>query len=279
MTNTQLTKVSGYNVNNMIFSEPQENKIPNSTFSYKRINISTRNNNGTIGDLVLQTPTLFSFGVQENINPETQEVNGYIMPLCMWTKGGCTDEEKEWTDTFNKICEHCKEHLIEHRTEFGKWDLEMNDLKKFNPLYWKRDKRTGLVENGTGPTLYPKLIMSKKLDKIMSVFFDKFTGDDIDPLSILGKMCNVTAAVKIESIFIGNKISLQVKLWETEVELKSVGVKRLLQVNRPEETNDNNDDEHEVQLVNEETTGSINELSDDEFISKPKVQRKRVAKK
>lgn len=280
MSTTQLTSASGYNVQKMIFNEPQDNKIPNSSFSYKRINISTENNNGTTGDLVLKTPVLFSFGVQENINPESKEVNGYIMPLCLWNRNGPTDEEKEWTDTFNAICNRCKDHLIEKKQEINKWDLELADLKKFNPMYWKRDKKTGAIEPGTGPTLYPKLIVTKKdgNEKIMTVFYDKHTGEDISPLSILGKMCNVVAAIKIESIFIGNRISLQIKLWEVEVSVQQMGVKRLLRIDpetsgKREQILTSEVDEEDVS--NEE--GSIEELLDEEFI-KP-VSKKQVARK
>ena len=107
----------------------------------------------------------------------------------------------------------------------------MADLKKLNPLYWKKDK--GKIVEGTGPTLYAKLISSKKHNKILSMFFN-MDGDSIDPLSLLGKYCYSKAAVKIESIFIGNKISLQVKLYEAEIELMDSGMKPLM--SRPKVT-------------------------------------------
>jgi hypothetical protein len=44
----------------------------------------------------------------------------------------------------------------------------------------------------------------------------------------MGKHCYTNAAVKIESIFIGAKISLQVKLYEAVVEPSKMGMKRLL---------------------------------------------------
>lgn len=236
MSHTQLTLATNYDVNNMIFSVPQENKIPQSTFTYKRINISTKNADGSIGDLVIRTPPLFSFGVQESKSlNEPKVTNGYNLPLCLWNRAGPSDEEKAWTDTFNNICTRAKEHLIENRVDIGKWDLEMADLKTFNPLYWKRDKKSGQVEPGTGPTLYPKLISTKRdgVERIMSLFYDKETNDEINPLDILGKYCTVTAAIKIESVFIGSKFSLQVKLWEVEISLQSGGVQRLLRSAAP----------------------------------------------
>lgn len=221
----QLTSVSDYDVKRMIFSEPQAGSVPNTPIVYKRIAISTLNKDGTTGDLILPTEQLFSFGVSENTNPETKKVNGHVLSLCLWNKSGATSGEKAWTDTFDRVVEHCKKHVIDNREELEQYDLSMNDLKKFNPLYWKRDK--GRIVEGTGPTLYAKLIASKKHEKILSMFFN-MDGESIDPLSLLGKYCYVKAAIKVESIFIGNKISLQVKLYEAEVSLIDGGMKPLM---------------------------------------------------
>ena len=52
----------------------------------------------------------------------------------------------------------------------------------------------------------------------------------MNPLELVGKPCFVNAAVKIESIFIGSKITLQVKLFECDVELleSQGGLRKLL---------------------------------------------------
>tara|TARA_Y100000389_G_scaffold196331_1_gene229105 strand:- start:212 stop:1117 length:906 start_codon:yes stop_codon:yes gene_type:complete len=226
--NTQLTLASGYDINNIIFSDVQHESIPKSVpqINYKRITIRTKNSDGTIGDLILPTEKLFSFGVSENTNQETGKVNGYVMPLCLHTRDGATKEEKDWSETFTTIVEKCKDHLLANKEEIEHFDLERTDLKKLNPLYYKREK--GKIVPGTGPTLYAKLIVSKKQDnKILTMYFD-FNGDSVDPLTLLGKYCYARAAVKIESIFVGSKISLQVKLYECEVKLMETGMKQLL---------------------------------------------------
>lgn len=230
--NTQLTTAYGYDTTNMIFSEAQAGSIPNSVpqINYKRISIQTRNSDGTTGDLIIPTSKLFSFGVSENKNQETGKVNGYVMPICLWNRESPTKEEKEWSNTFEKICEECKKHLIENRDELDLFDLELNDLKKFNPLHYKKEK--GKIVEGSGPTLYAKIIVSKKENKIVTMFYDP-EGEEVDPMVFLGKYCNAKGAIKIESIFIGNKISLQVKLYECEVRLLDTGMKRMMK-KRPE---------------------------------------------
>ena len=227
----QLVSVNDYDVNRMIFSEPQSGSVPDTPIVYKRIAISTLNPDGSVGDLLLPTDELFSFGVSENIDPVSKKVNGHVLSLCLWDKTNPTAEQKAWTTTFDNIVEHTKSHLLESKDEIEQYDLTSNDLKKFNPLYWKREK--GKIVEGTGPTLYSKLIASKKNNKIMSMFF---TPDDqpVDPMTLLGKYCYVKAVIKIESIFIGSKITLQVKLYESTVRLVENKMKSLL--SRPKNT-------------------------------------------
>ncbi len=276
--NTQLSSASGYDTKNMIFSEAQAGTIPNSVpqINYKRINIQTRNKDGSIGELVLSTNKLFSFGVSENTNPDTGKVNGYVMPLCLWNRDGASKEEKEWSDTFDSIVERCKSHLVEKREDIEQYDLTMSDLKKFNPLYYKKEK--GKVVEGTGPTLYAKLIVSKKQDKIVTMFYDS-EGTAIDALSLIGKYCYAKCAVKIESIFIGNKICLQVKLYECEVKPMDSGIKRLLKRPTAQTTvlisNSTNPMDSESKL-DDDDAGSVHDSDDEGNKSKaaPKLKTK-----
>lgn len=224
--NTQLTIAKGYDVKRMVFSKPEVNSVPGTPISYKRINIGTVNPDGSQGELIMSTSRLFSFGVSENTSVESGAVNGYTLPLCLWTKDAPTDEEKAWTTTFNNIVDNCIKHILSIKDDIEKYDLEERDLKKLNPLYWKREK--GKIVEGQGPTLYAKLIESKKNNKILTNFYNAETGEDIDPMSLKGKYCYVDAAVKLESIYIGNRISLQVKLYEAGVKLLESGPKRLL---------------------------------------------------
>ncbi len=253
--NNQLTNPADYDVKRMVFSEPQVNTVKDSTIVYRRINISTLNKDGSVGDLILPTERLFSFGVSESKSQETKMVNGHTLPLCLWDREKPTTAQKMWTDTFNRIVEQCKKHILDNREEVEQFDLTEAELKKFNPLYWKRDK--GKIVEGTGPTLYAKLISSKKHNKVLSMFFDT-NGETIDPMSLLGKYCYANAAIKIESIFVGNKISLQVKLYEATVELMDNMMKPLMA--RPKSSG--------RMLTGNSTT--MNEMNEEEDDTKPK---------
>jgi hypothetical protein len=226
--NTQLTTASGFNVSNIVYGKPRDGSIPNSSVTFKRVQMGTRNPDGSIGELILPTERLFSFGLSPNVNMTTGKTDGYTLALCLWNMDSPTKQEKEWTDTFNQICEHASNYILEHRDDICKYELEKADLKKFNPLYLKKEK--GKVVEGSSPMLYAKVSQNKKNDTITSMFYDT-NGELMDPMSLLNKQCFVRAAIKIEGIFIGSKVSLQVKLHEAEIKMKDSGIKRLL---RPE---------------------------------------------
>lgn len=229
MRSTQLTEPKYFNPNKIIFSEPIPGSIPDSkpAITFKRLGISIENNNGTIGDLIFPTEKCYSFGVGENTNQETGKVNGFVMPLVLADRTGATQAQKDFINAFNITVERAKDYLLENKDKLELYELETADLKKLNPLYYKKEK--GKVIEGSAPTLYAKLIVSKKQgEKIMTVFVNEETEESINALDLLGKHCYARGAVKFESIFIGNKISIQVKLIECQVTLIDFGFKRLL---------------------------------------------------
>lgn len=229
--NTQLSNPETYDVNRMVFSKAikGESAEGGPKINFFRIMVNTQNDDGTVGELIFPTSELFSFGVSANVAMDgSGAVNGHSLPLCLWNKDNPTEAEKAFSSKLEDVVERCKDHLLSASTkaEIQKYDLDRSDLKKLNSfIYWKKEK--GVVVEGTGPTLYPKLIESKKTGKVVTSFFDA-KGEELDPFSLIGKFCYVKAAVKIESIFVGAKINIQVKVYEAEVRLIEQGTKRLL---------------------------------------------------
>lgn len=64
----------------------KEYSVNNSKLKYKRIKIETKYPNGKNGPLVVETPFLFCFGVNERKNQETEQLTGYSIPVCLWKK-------------------------------------------------------------------------------------------------------------------------------------------------------------------------------------------------
>ena len=82
----QLSSYENINQDNIIFNEAKEFHVKNSKIKYKRIPIEVKYPNGKKGTLVVETPVLFSFGVNEKKNQETNKLVGYSLPVCLWAK-------------------------------------------------------------------------------------------------------------------------------------------------------------------------------------------------
>jgi hypothetical protein len=179
----------------------------------------------------MATDEIYSFGVNINLDEKNKDlVTGYTMPLCLFNKNGPTESEKEFVETFNKIVEKCKDHIIDNKDSLDQYSLERSELKKIcNSLYYKRDpKNKAKIMEGVGPTLYAKLIFNKKKNSIETTFFDAKSGKEVNALDLIDKHCYAKAVIKFESIFIGNKISLQIKLYDCGVKMIDSGRKPLL---------------------------------------------------
>ena len=136
---TQITSASGYNTSNIVYGKPRDGNIPGSSVTFKRIQMGTRNPDGTLGELILSTSRLYSFGLSPNVSMTTGNTDGYTLAMCLTNIDSPTEEEKAFLDTFNKICDHAVEYILQHRDDVGKYELEKADLKKFNPIYIKRE--------------------------------------------------------------------------------------------------------------------------------------------
>lgn len=261
--NTILTSIDNLDVNNIVFSKPEINNIPGNKLSYKRIRINIKNGD-ELSDLVLESPpNLLSWGLSEQIDLQSNALNGYQIPVCLWSKNGPTPEEKKFTDTFDTICQYIKNYLVEHRDDIEQYSLEFADLKKFNPLYWKTEK--GKVVEDRGPTLYAKCLYNKKTEKVNTLFLNEAENPPrrVNPLSLIGKPCFVKIALKLESIYIGTKISFQVKCQEVMFRPKEVPLRSLLcpeaDLNEVLE-NEVTEEEVEEEVVEEE------EIEEDEVV-------------
>ena len=206
--NTQLTIAEGYNADNLIFE-----KVINKN-GFKFIPIKTKNQDGSIGDLIISPSTqFFSFGLQEQ-RDLTGKLCGYTIPLYLKSQEGYSKEANEYIKTYNNIIEKCKEYLLDNKSDL-KLDIETSDLRKFGKLYVGKKEEVGVKQ-------YLKVITRNKsteAPKILSLFSYKDGSDIEDPMKLMNTPCKILPAVKIESIYIGAKISIQLKLYEAQVEV------------------------------------------------------------
>jgi hypothetical protein len=231
--NTMITDVNGFDVSRIIFGKVKESKIPGSSIPFYRIDIAVRNPDGTIGDLVLLTEEVYSYGLSEQKQFGAQtptpafgqpvaapkpgdpsQKKGHVMSLVLWSRGSPTPQEKLWTDVYEAIANHCKNYLVSVRRDVKKFTLELTDLKNVGKFSWRIDKEKGEIKKDEGPSLYVKT--SERKGKIDTRFIDA-EGNEIDPMSTFGRSCRVRAAVHIKSLFVGNSYAMQTELYEVQV--------------------------------------------------------------
>ena len=169
-----MSKLENLSKENIVFHEPKDFQIRKTNIKYQRIKIERILPNGKTTPLVLETPFLFSFGVSERKNQETNQLNGYSIPVCLWKKDEKPNqEEQDFFKALNEIHYICQDHLSECYGEneatslgdilYSKKIEVVNEKGKFKK---KRDK-------SCFPVLYVKLIYSDKTKKILSIFRTK----------------------------------------------------------------------------------------------------------
>ena len=82
----QLSSFENITEDNIVFHSAKKHKVPNSKIKYQRIKIERKSPNGKLTPLVVETPFLFSFGISERKDQETNKVSGYSIPVCLWKK-------------------------------------------------------------------------------------------------------------------------------------------------------------------------------------------------
>ena len=167
----QLSSYDHLTTDNSIFNEAKEYKVKDSKIKYKRIPIEVKYPNGKKGALVIETPFLFSFGVNEKKNQETNKLVGYSIPVCLWAKDSEPNtKEKAFFDAINNITNISQQHL---ENEYGA-DLAST---LSSPFYYKQEeytdkkgKKKTRIDPSSAPVLYARLIYSEKSKKILSLF-------------------------------------------------------------------------------------------------------------
>jgi len=131
--------------------------------------------------------------------------------MCLYTLENKTEYEEAFVEAIDKTCNHIKKLLLadEMRLALARPDMDEADLKKLNPIWYKKE---GLKVLKDKATLYAKLICSRDLD-IFTEITDEYD-NKIDPRTLINQRFTGSFAIKVESIYFGNKISLQVKAVE-----------------------------------------------------------------
>ena len=214
----QLSSFENISEDNIVFQAAKKFKIPNSKMKYERIKIERKLPNGKTTPLVVATPFLFSFGISERKDQETNKINGYSIPVSLWKKDTEPNQkETNFLNIINKVQELCQDHLSR---EYGENEAtSLSDMLYYNQVEYvdKKGKTKKKKNESSSPVLYVKLIYSSETKKFSTIF--KVKGkQEVKPLEYKDKFFNTRMAIIFDSIYLGGKsISIQVKAHEVHI--------------------------------------------------------------
>jgi len=238
---TELVDVTTMDLTKLYFDVPQELEIQqgNKTIKYFKVPLGYQQKSG-VGELVISIPMFcHCFGIEEFQN-ESGKATAHSASLSMIDMNGSPDEQEKQlglVKSFIGMVDAIKKHLFTIKKEIKKPALDASDLKGLCPI------RQSIDEDGNpkGNTWFfsPKLMERKVYNKedptdvqtkIETTFY---TEDDqeVSPLEFLGKKhFKFQGSVKIESVYVGSKISLQCKIYDGVVRPITKERKRLTTV-------------------------------------------------
>ena len=211
----QPSSFENINEENIVFQAAKKFKIPNSKMKYERIKIERKLPDGKTTPLVVATPILFSFGISERKDQETNKINGYSIPVCLWKKDSEPNQkETNFHNIIKKVQDLCQDHLSR---EYG--ENSISDMLYYKQVEYvdKKGETKKKKDESSSPVLYVKLIYSTETKKFSTIF--KVKGkQEVKPLEYKDKFFNTRMAIIFDSIYIGGKsISIQVKAHEVHI--------------------------------------------------------------
>ena len=214
----QLSSFENITEDNIIFQTAKKFKIPNSKMKYERIKIERKLPNGKTTPLVVATPFLFSFGISERKDQETNKINGYSIPVCLWKKDAEPNQkETNFLNIIKKVQDLCQDHLSR---EYGENEASsLSDMLYYKQVEYadKKGKTKKKKDETSSPVLYVKLIYSSETKKFSTIFRVKGK-QEVKPLEYKDKYFNTRMAIIFYSIYLGGKsISIQVKAHEVHI--------------------------------------------------------------
>ena len=171
-----------FSAKDLVFGKPKEGELRDGT-SFKKIPISVLRSDGSVGPLIIVAETCFSFGIQRD-----DKYGTFTIPLVLYDKGGPTPKQKLFAKTIREIISAC-----EHRPK--------------SCLYGREES----------PIMYLKLGYDKERKEFETIFRerddmgDKESTKSVKPEKYIGKYCLAKVAVKVDSVFVANTTTLQIK--------------------------------------------------------------------
>ena len=220
--------------------------------------------NGKTTPLLVETPFLFSFGINERKDEETNKVSGYSIPVCLWKKNAEPNKkERNFFNIINKVQDLCRDHLSSNYGEneaTSLSDVLFYSQKEYVDQKGKTKKKR---DKTSSPALYVKLIYSTVTKKFLTIFIVKGK-KEVKPLDYIDKYFNTRMVIVFDSIYLGkNSVSIQVKAHE--VHIVPFGERKSLLEYKENDDDEENDEENDDEENDDEENDEEND--DDEVES------------
>ena len=167
----QLSSFENITEDNIVFHSAKKHNVPNSKIKYQRIKIERKLPNGKLTPLVVETPFLFSFGISERKDQETNKISGYSIPVCLWKKDAEPNQkETNFFNTINKVQDLCRDHLS---SDYGENEAtSLSEILYYKQIEYvdKKGKTKKRKDKTSAPVLYVKLIYSSDTKKFSTIF-------------------------------------------------------------------------------------------------------------
>jgi hypothetical protein len=199
----------------IIGSTPESKQIPNGGGSYLQLPLSY--DYGTpesplIDNFYLQFPVVSSSGIMEKLDEKTGK-RSYSMYIPLPK----SDEAvKTFLDKFSQIFRSTADIIFKYRGQC-KVTAQTVDMMIMaglykDPVYYPRDKATNEIIQGRSPSMYLKLLKRGVGASEQKTLFCDLKGNPIDWKLLYGAEMKLIPLVHVESIYIGTKPSLQLKM-------------------------------------------------------------------
>ena len=186
---------------------------------------------------------LFSFGISERKNQETNKISGYSIPVCLWKKDAEPNrKELNFFNILSKVQDLCRDHLSR---EYGENEAAcLSDILYYKQIEYVdgKGKTNKKKDKSSAPVLYVKLIYSSENKKFSTIFRVK-GNKEVKSLDYKDKYFNTRMAIIFDSIYLGKtSFSIQVKAHEVHI-LPFEERKSILEYKENDEDENEEDDE------------------------------------
>ena len=208
---------------------------------------------------------MFSFGISERKDQETNKVSGYSIPVCLWKRDAEPNQkETNFLNIINKVQELCQDHLSRDYSENQATSL--SDVLYYKQIEYvdQKGKTKKKKDKSSAPVLYVKLIYSSDTKKFSTLFRVKGK-KEVKPLDYKDKYFNTRMAIIFDSIYLGKTslISIQVKANEVHI-LPFEERKSILEYKE-------NDEDENNEVESDQEDGVESEREEDDFYENDKV--------